>query len=66
MIDTWFKKDVEKIFGTHAIVVFIDQSGDAGFLLDELKGKYQLFRTNNEVEELKAKYERHYPVKCVS
>ena len=32
MIDTWFKKDVEKIFNTHPIVVFVDESKEAMLL----------------------------------
>ena len=57
MIDTWFKKDLEKIFDTHPIVVFIDESKEAAFLLEEVKNNYQLFNTANEIDELKIKYE---------
>jgi len=57
MIDTWFKKDLEKIFDTHPIAVFIDESKEAAFLLDKVKGNYQLFHTANEIEELTIKYE---------
>jgi len=57
MIDTWFKKDLEKIFDTHSIVVFIDESKEAAFLLAGVKSNYQLFNTANEIEELKVKYE---------
>lgn len=32
MIDTWFKKEIEKIFNTHPIAVFIDESKEATFL----------------------------------
>ena len=57
MIDTWFKKDIEKIFNTHPIVVFIDESKEATFLLEEVKEKYQTFNTANEIDELKVKFE---------
>lgn len=57
MIDTWFKKDIEKIFNTHPIVIFIDESKEATFLLEEVKEKYQTFNTTNEIDELKVKFE---------
>ena len=57
MIDTWFKKDLEKIFNTHPIVVFIDESKEAAFLLEDVKNKYKIFNTANEIDELKVKYE---------
>ena len=57
MIDTWFKKDLEKILDTHSIAVFIDESEEAAFLLEAVKNNYQLFRTNSEIDELKVKYE---------
>ena len=57
MIDTWFKKDLEKIVDTHQIVVFIDESKEAAFLLDVVKDNYQLHTTSTELEELKVKYE---------
>ena len=57
MIDTWFKKDLEKIFNTHPIVVFIDESKEASFLLEEVKSSYEICKTTNEIDELKVKYE---------
>lgn len=57
MIDTWFKKDLEKIFNTHTIAIFIDESKEAAFLLDKVKDNYQLFHTANEIDELKVKFE---------
>lgn len=57
MIDTWFKKDLQKIVDTHQIVVFIDESKEAAFLLDVVKDDYQLQTTSTELEELKVKYE---------
>lgn len=56
MIDTWFKKDLEKIYNTHQIAVFIDESKDASFLVDEVKNDFKLFHANTELEELKIKY----------
>lgn len=57
MLDTWFKKDLEKIFNNHQIAVFIDESKEADVLLKEVDNDYQIFKTNNELEELKVKYE---------
>lgn len=57
MIDTWFKKEIEKIFNTHPIVVFIDESKEATFLQEGVKNEYVTFCTNNEIDELKVKYE---------
>jgi hypothetical protein len=31
MIDNWFKKDIEKIYASHDIVVFVDESKEAHF-----------------------------------
>lgn len=57
MIDTWFKKDLEKIYNTHQIAVFIDESKEASFLLDEVKNDFELYTVTNEIDELKTKYE---------
>lgn len=57
MIDTWFKKEIEKIFNTHPIAVFIDESKEATFLQEGVKNEYVTFCTNNEIDELKVKYE---------
>jgi len=57
MIDTWFKKDLKKIFNNHQIAVFIDESKEADVLLKVIEDDYQIFKTNNELEELKVKYE---------
>ena len=56
MIDTWFKKDLEKIYDHHQIVVFIDESKEAGFLLNEIKD-VTLYQTSDDLQELKVKYE---------
>lgn len=57
MIDTWFKKDLEKILNTHQIVVFIDESKEAAFLLEVVKDNYQLYNASTEIEELRIKFE---------
>ncbi|NOQ75138.1 MAG: hypothetical protein GQ574_24200 [Crocinitomix sp.] len=57
MIDNWFKKDVENIFASHDVVVFVDESKDSHFLLEIIKNQATIFTTSNELEELKAKYE---------
>jgi hypothetical protein len=57
MIDTWFKKDLEKIYQSNPIAIFIDESNDAAFLLEEVKNDYQVYTANSEIEELKTKYE---------
>ena len=60
MIDQWFKKDLQNIFENHSIVVFIDESGDAEFLLLTLektfKNKLVIYQVNSEIEELYIKY----------
>lgn len=57
MIDTWFKKDIEKILNTHQIVVLIDESKEADFLLEVVKDNYQLYTASTEIEELRIKFE---------
>jgi len=57
MIDTWFKKDIEKIVHAQQIAVFIDESKEAEFLLDVVYDKYQLYTANDEIEELRVKFE---------
>jgi len=57
MIDTWFKKDIEKILNSHQIVVLIDESKEAAFLLDVVKDNYQLYTASTEIEELSIKFE---------
>ena len=57
MIDNWFKKDIEKILASHPIAVFIDESKEALFLMDDIKNDVKVFKTSDEIEELKVKYE---------
>ncbi len=42
MVDNWFKKDIEKIYASHNIAVFVDESGEANFLLTSLKNKIKV------------------------
>lgn len=56
MIDTWFKKDLQHTLAQHPVVVFIDESGDAEFLLKSLQNDCTVYRTNGDLEELEAKY----------
>jgi len=57
MIDKWFKDDLNEIYKKHSVVVFIDESGTAEFILDTIDDKYQIFNAHNEIEELYAKYQ---------
>lgn len=63
MIDTWFKKDINKIHNSHPIAVIVDESKDALFLVEELKKSTQLYVITNEIEELRAKYEIEKSIK---
>ncbi|HHB1208250.1 TPA: hypothetical protein ACOAXH_003251, partial [Vibrio cholerae] len=56
MIDTWFKEDLARILEQHPVAIFIDESGEAEFLLKSLKRDCDVYRTNGELEELEAKY----------
>ncbi|WP_285127489.1 PglZ domain-containing protein [Leclercia adecarboxylata] len=56
MIDTWFKEDLLRILEQHPVAVFIDESGEADFLLKSLKGDCDVYRTNGELDELETKY----------
>ena len=56
MIDKWFKKDLDAIYEKHQIVVFIDESETAKFLLDSLDGSIEIFETKEDLEELHVKY----------
>jgi hypothetical protein len=56
MIDTWFKEDLARILEQHPVAVFIDESGEADFLLKSLKSDCDVYRTNGELDELEAKY----------
>jgi hypothetical protein len=63
MIDTWLKDDLKLIFEKHPVAVFIDESGDAGFLLRSVENEYTIHTAHSEIEELHVKYliEREQP-----
>ena len=56
MIDQWFKNDLRDIYARHSVAVFIDESGDAEFLLKTVEGEYIIHQANSELEELHIKY----------
>ena len=56
MIDIWFKKDLEQIFEKHPVAVFIDETGDAEFLLKTTDTKWTIHSAHSEIEELHGKY----------
>ena len=49
MIDQWFKHDLQDIYEQHTVGVFIDESGDAEFLLKILRGEHTVHETNSKV-----------------
>lgn len=63
MIDIWFKKDLQNIFEVHPVAVFIDESGDAEFLLRTVENEFTVYEAHSEIEELHVKYqiEREQP-----
>ena len=63
MIDTWLQNDLNSIFATHPVVVLIDESGDAQFLLRLLEQAYTVYCAHSDLEELHVKYllEREQP-----
>lgn len=56
MIDIWFKNDLLNIYDRHLVAVFIDESGDAEFLLKTVRGEFTIYQANSELEELHVKY----------
>lgn len=56
MIDQWFKNDIQSILADHPVAVFIDESGDAEFLLKTVENEYSIHQTNSEITELHVKY----------
>ena len=56
MIDSWFKQDLQRIYDTHPVAVFIDESGAAEFLLKSVAADYTIYHANSAVEELRVKY----------
>lgn len=56
MIDQWFKNDLQNIYGSHSVAIFIDESGDAEFLLKTVEGEITIHQASSELEELHVKY----------
>ena len=56
MINIWFKKDLLKIYELHSVAVFIDESGDAEFLLNTVKDDFTIYQAKCEIDELHVKY----------
>jgi len=56
MIDKWFKKDLDSIYDKHQIVVFIDESETAKFLLGTLDDRISVHEVKDDLEELHVKY----------
>lgn len=56
MIDIWFKNDLLKIYERHSVAVFIDESGDAEFLLKTVGSEFTIHQANSELDELYMKY----------
>ncbi len=65
MIDKWFKQDLQSIPDQHSVAVFVDEFGDAEFLLRTVANDYTIYRASSEIEELHVKYriEREQPSK---
>ena len=47
---------LQNIYGQHSVAVFIDESGDAEFLLKIIGDEYIIHYANSELEELYVKY----------
>lgn len=57
MIDQWFKQDLQRIYETHPVAVWIDESGDAAFLLKCMEDECTVYHAESaELEELHVKY----------
>ncbi|MFA5455769.1 MAG: hypothetical protein WC272_10690 [Sulfurimonas sp.] len=56
MIDKWFRKDIDEKLKKHNIVVIIDESKNAFFLLGTLED-IEVFEIYDEMDEIRAKYE---------
>ena len=57
MIDTWFKKDLDAIFDSHRVAVFVDESKQSEFLIKTLDNSFKIYKVSGEIQELQAKYE---------
>lgn len=56
MIDQWFKHDLKIILDTQSVAVFIDESGDADFLLRIVENDFTIHRAVSVIDELHIKY----------
>jgi hypothetical protein len=56
MIDTWFRRDLQQIHDSHSVVVFVDESGEAEFLLKVVESGQTIYQAHSELEELRVKY----------
>jgi len=56
MIDTWFIHDIKKVLDEKQILVFVDPSGEADFLLGVLPPEYTVLKANSEFDELGLRY----------
>ena len=56
MIDTWFIHDIQKVLGEKQILVFVDPTGEAEFLLKVIPSAYTVLKSNSELEELGLRY----------
>ena len=56
MIDSWFKSDLQRIYEQHTVAVFIDESGDAEFLLKTVEDDIAIYQANSELDELYVNY----------
>jgi hypothetical protein len=57
MIDQWFKKDLQGISERHPVTVVSDPTGEAEFLLNTVESAYTVCRAEDEIGELRAKYQ---------
>lgn len=57
MIDQWFKKDLQGILERHPVAVVCDPTGEAEFLLNSMEGACTVHRVEDEIGELRAKYQ---------
>ena len=55
MIDTWFKKDLDAIFDSHRVAVFVDESKQSEFLIKTLDNSFKIYKVSGEIQELQAK-----------
>ena len=67
MIDKWFAEDIEKILKEKDRIVISSGGENAQFLEALMPDQYPLLKTENEIDELKAKYtiEKDFPGKKV-